>query len=95
MHIQIIISIHLYHAQYLYGMRYPYLLLLLKFVLLSLMSGCIFKLAQLLLFYVPLRILLHEPFIEKKKKKKAVICFKPGYILQEGLTSPLELVSVL
>jgi len=32
------------------------------------MSGCIFKLAQLLLFYVPLHILMHEPFIEKKKK---------------------------
>ena len=48
-----IISIRLYRGQYLHGMRYPYLLLQLNFVLLSLMSGCIFKLAQLLLFYVP------------------------------------------
>jgi len=70
MHIQIIISIRLYRAQYLHGMRYPYLLLLLNFVLLSLMSGCLFKLAQLLLFYVPVHILLHEPFIEKKKKQQ-------------------------
>ena len=70
MHIQIIISLRLYRAQYLHGMRYPYLLLLLNFVLLSLMSGCMFKLAQLLLFYVPVYILLHEPFIEKKTKKK-------------------------
>ena len=70
MHIQTIISIRLYRAQYLHGMRYPHLLLLLNFVLLILMSGCIFKLAQLLLFYVPMHILLHEPFIEKKNKKK-------------------------
>ena len=69
MHIQIIISIRLYRAQCLHGMRYPYLLLLLNFVRLSLMSGCIFKLAQLLLFYVPVHVLLHEPFIEKKQKK--------------------------
>ena len=53
-----IISIRLYRGQYLHGMRYPYLLLLLNFVLLSLMSGCIFKLAQVLLFYVPVHILL-------------------------------------
>jgi len=56
MHIQIIISIRLYCSQYLHGMRYPYLLLLQNFVLLSLMSGCIFKLAQLLLLYVPVHI---------------------------------------
>ena len=36
---------------------------LLNFVLLSLMSGCIFILAQLMLFYVPVHIMLHEPFI--------------------------------
>ena len=71
MHIQIIISIRLYRARYLHGMCYPYLLLLLNFVLLSLMSGCIFKLAQLLLFYVPVHILVHKPFIEKNKIKKS------------------------
>ena len=68
--IQIIISIHLYRAQHLHGMCNPYLLLLLNFVLLSLMSGCTFKLAQLMLFYVPMHIMLHEPCIEKKQQKK-------------------------
>jgi len=46
----IVTSICLYHAQYLYGMLYLYLLLLLDLFLLSLMSGFIFKLAQILLF---------------------------------------------
>ena len=41
MHIQIIISIRLYRAQCLHGMRYPYLLLLLNFVRLSLMSNAV------------------------------------------------------
>ena len=91
MHIQIIISIHLYRTQYLHGMRYPYLLLLRNFVLLSLMSGCIFKLAQLLLFYVPVHILLHEPFIEKKQKKQKKTLKSPKRMkLDKNLTSKLS-----
>jgi len=31
------------------------------------MSGCIFKFAQLMLFYVPVHISLHEPFIENNQ----------------------------
>ena len=68
MHIKIIISIHLYCAHYLHGMHYPYLSLLLNFVLLTLMSGCIFKLAQLVLVYIPVHIILHEPFIKKREQ---------------------------
>ena len=68
MHTKIIISIHLYRAHYLNGIRYPHLLLLLNFILLSLMSGCIFKLAQLVLVYIPMHIMLHEPFIKRKKE---------------------------
>ena len=71
------------------------------------MSGCIFKLAQLLLFYVPVHILLHEPVIGKKKKKSLTtpsVCWSElqlvdrschlGYILRSDLSDTDDILRV-
>ena len=46
------------------------------------MSGCIFKLAKLLLFYVPMHILLHEPFIENNKIKNHEYFKQPNTVFK-------------